>query len=197
MEVVDAEFECRDWYRSTSGSTSWFGNLERFLSRKITFRLFPVSIESESCFSFILSVSGDQQIRKSMIENKLVRENIEGNCEEHKKIKGSKKNIISTSPISWQKPCDWEETKDSHGWASSQTGFYGREHPEEPQGCCVMGKNEFSHNCDTPGTRIGQGYHPIKPGCCSQKGWTMGSQWAYPTHLEGFYPSLAKGEGRN
>ena len=74
MEVVDAEFECRDGYRSTSGSTSQFGNLEGFLSRKITFRLLPVSVESKSCFSFVLSVSGDQQIRKRMIENKLVRE---------------------------------------------------------------------------------------------------------------------------
>ena len=35
------------------------GIFERFLSRKITFRLFPVSVESISCFSFILSVSGD------------------------------------------------------------------------------------------------------------------------------------------
>ena len=35
-----------------------------------------------------------------MIDDKLVRENIEGNCEEHKKIKSSKKNIIATSPIS-------------------------------------------------------------------------------------------------
>ena len=37
MEVVDAEFKCRDWYRSTSGSTGWFENLERFLSGKIIF----------------------------------------------------------------------------------------------------------------------------------------------------------------
>ena len=36
----------------------------RFLSCKITFRLFPVSIESKSCFSFVLSVLGDQQIRE-------------------------------------------------------------------------------------------------------------------------------------
>ena len=43
------------------------GILRDFLSRKITFRLFPVSIESKSCFSFVLSVSGDQQIRKGMI----------------------------------------------------------------------------------------------------------------------------------
>ena len=35
-----------------------------------------------------------------MIENKLVRKNIEGNCEEHKKIKSLKKNIFATSPIS-------------------------------------------------------------------------------------------------
>ena len=40
MEVVDAEFECRDWYRSTIGSNGQFRNLERFLSRKIIFRLF-------------------------------------------------------------------------------------------------------------------------------------------------------------
>ena len=46
LEVVDAEFECRDLYRSTSGSTSRFGNLGGFLSRKITFRLFPVLVES-------------------------------------------------------------------------------------------------------------------------------------------------------
>ena len=47
---------------------------ERFLSRKITFRLFPVLVESKSCFSFVLNVLGDQQIRKKMIESKLVRE---------------------------------------------------------------------------------------------------------------------------
>ena len=35
-----------------------------------------------------------------MIENKLARENIEGNCKEHRKIKSSKRNIIVTSPIS-------------------------------------------------------------------------------------------------
>ena len=43
-------------------------------SRKITFKLFPVLVESKSCFSFVLSVSGDQQIRKRMIENKSARE---------------------------------------------------------------------------------------------------------------------------
>ena len=43
-------------------------------SHKITFRLFPVSVTLNSCFSFVLSVSGDQQIRKRMIENKLARE---------------------------------------------------------------------------------------------------------------------------
>ena len=46
MEVVDAEFECRDWYRSTIGSNGRFGNLERFLSCKMIFRLFPVLVES-------------------------------------------------------------------------------------------------------------------------------------------------------
>ena len=30
MEVVDAECECRDRYRSTIGSNGRFGNLERF-----------------------------------------------------------------------------------------------------------------------------------------------------------------------
>ena len=40
MEVVDAEFECRDLYRSTIGSNGLFGNLERFLSHKMIFRLF-------------------------------------------------------------------------------------------------------------------------------------------------------------
>ena len=35
MEVVDAEFECRDWYRSTSGSTGQFENPEGSLSRKM------------------------------------------------------------------------------------------------------------------------------------------------------------------
>ena len=49
----------------------------------------------------------------------------------------------------------------SHGQASSQDGFDGRECPEEAQGCHVMGKKEVSHNCNTPGTRIGWGYHPI------------------------------------
>ena len=33
--------------------------LRDLLSRKITFRLFPVSVESKSCFSFVLGVSGD------------------------------------------------------------------------------------------------------------------------------------------
>ena len=37
MEVVDAEFECRDQYRSTIGSNGQFGNLERFLSHKMIF----------------------------------------------------------------------------------------------------------------------------------------------------------------
>ena len=37
MEVVDTEFECRDGYRSTSGSTGQFENLEGFLSRKMIF----------------------------------------------------------------------------------------------------------------------------------------------------------------
>ena len=40
MEVVDAEFECRDCYRSTIGSNGQFENLEGFLSRKMIFRLF-------------------------------------------------------------------------------------------------------------------------------------------------------------
>ena len=43
-------------------------------SHKITFRLFPVLVESKPCFSFVLSVLGDQQMRKRMIENKLARE---------------------------------------------------------------------------------------------------------------------------
>ena len=50
------------------------GILRDSSSRKITFRLFPVLVESKSCFSFVLRVSGDQQIRKRMMENKLVRE---------------------------------------------------------------------------------------------------------------------------
>ena len=40
------------------------GILRDFLSHKITFRLLPVLVESKSCFSFVLSVSGDRQIRK-------------------------------------------------------------------------------------------------------------------------------------
>ena len=59
------------------------------------------------------------------------------------------------------KPHDQEGKSGSHGWASSQDGFDGRECPEEAQGCCVMGKKEVSHDCNTPGTRIGQGYHLI------------------------------------
>ena len=35
-----------------------------------------------------------------MSENKLVRKNIEGNCERNIKNKSSKKNISATSPIS-------------------------------------------------------------------------------------------------
>ena len=49
------------------------GILRDSSSRKITFRLFPVLVESKSGFSFVLSVSGDRQIRKGKIENKLVR----------------------------------------------------------------------------------------------------------------------------
>ena len=45
-------------------SNGWFENLERFLSHKMIFRLFPISVESKSCFSFILSVSDSQQISK-------------------------------------------------------------------------------------------------------------------------------------
>ena len=45
MEAVDTEFECRDYYRSTIGSNGQFGNLERFLSRKMIFRLFPVLVK--------------------------------------------------------------------------------------------------------------------------------------------------------
>ena len=40
------------------------GILRDSSSCKITFRLFPVSVESKSCFSFVLCVSGDQQVRK-------------------------------------------------------------------------------------------------------------------------------------
>ena len=58
MEVVDAEFECRDRYRSTIGSNGRFGNLERFLSGKMIFRLFPVSVESKSCFPFVFEGLG-------------------------------------------------------------------------------------------------------------------------------------------
>ena len=51
----------------------------------------------------------------------------------------------------------------SHKLASSQTEFNGRECPEEALGCHVMRKNENSHDCNTPGAKIGQGYHQIKP----------------------------------
>ena len=51
-----------------------------------------------------------------------------------------------------RKPHDWEEKNVSHRWASSQEGFDGREHSEEAQGCHMMGKNEVSHNCNTPDT---------------------------------------------
>ena len=37
----------------------------------------------------------------------------------------------------------------------------GGERPDEAQGCCVMGKNVFSHDRSTPGARIGQRYHLI------------------------------------
>ena len=37
-------------------------------------RLFPVSVESNSCFSFILSVLGNDQIRERADEKKLVKE---------------------------------------------------------------------------------------------------------------------------
>ena len=64
MEVVDAEFECRDQYRSTIGSNGQFKNLERFLSHKMIFRLFLYLFESKSCFSFILSVLDSRQMRE-------------------------------------------------------------------------------------------------------------------------------------
>ena len=37
MEVLDAEFKCRDCYRSTIGSNGRFENLERFFSHKMIF----------------------------------------------------------------------------------------------------------------------------------------------------------------
>ena len=37
----------------------------------------------------------------------------------------------------------------------------GGERPDEAQGCRMMGKNEVSHDRNTPGTEIGRGYHPI------------------------------------
>ena len=40
-------------------------------------------------------------------------------------------------------------------------GLMGGERPDEAQGCRVMGKNEVFHDCNTPGTGIGWGYHPI------------------------------------
>ena len=51
----------------------------------------------------------------------------------------------------------------------------GGEHPDEAQGCRVMGKNEFSHDHNTPGARIGQGCHPIKPGVPFPKGMGCGN----------------------
>ena len=66
------------------------------------------------------------------------------------------------------KPCDREEKNVSHGWASSQEGFDGRERPEEAQGCRVMGENEVSHDCNTPGTRIGRGCQLIDQETCHQ-----------------------------
>ena len=61
-------------YRSTIGSNGWSKSLERFLGCKMIFSTVPVIVELKSCFSFVLSVSGDQQIRKRMIENKLVKD---------------------------------------------------------------------------------------------------------------------------
>ena len=49
------------------------------------------------------------------------------------------------------------------------------ERPDEAQGCRVMGKNEFSHDHNTPGARIGQGCHPIKPGVLFLKGMGCGN----------------------
>ena len=40
------------------------GILRDLLSRKITFRLFSCISRIESCFSFVLCVSGDHQIRE-------------------------------------------------------------------------------------------------------------------------------------
>ena len=37
---------------------------EGFLSRKMIFTLFPIVNELKSCFSFILSILGSDQIRK-------------------------------------------------------------------------------------------------------------------------------------
>ena len=64
-------------------------------------------------------------------------------------------------------------------------GLMGGKCPDEAQGCRVMGKNEVSHNHNTPGTGIGQGYHLINLRFCSQKGWAMGMLW------EGKNPSQA------
>ena len=47
-------------------------------------------VELKSYFSFILSVSGNNQIRERAIENELVRET-EGNCKEAWENKSSKK----------------------------------------------------------------------------------------------------------
>ena len=54
-------------------------------------------------------------------------------------------------------------------------GFDGEECHKEAQGRRVMGETEVSHDCNTPGTRIGRGCHPIKPGVPFPKGMGRGN----------------------
>ena len=45
----------------------------------------------------------------------------------------------------------------------------------KPKGAVWWGKNEFSHDHNTPGARIGQGCHLIKPGVLFPKGMGRGN----------------------
>ena len=58
----------------------------------------------------------------------------------------------------------WSEEKMGFSWMGILPGrIWWGEHPRKPRGAVWWGKYDVSHNCSTSGTRIGQGYHPIKP----------------------------------
>ena len=53
--------------------------------------------------------------------------------------------------------------------------FDGRERAGEAQGCCMMGGNDISHDCNTPGSPDQRGNHPISQGARYPKGMGRGN----------------------